>query len=181
MSILLTLLAPVAVVAVPSPPAPSLTFEARILAAHNAERARVGSPPLVWSADLARDAAVWAKHLAETGEFEHADDVPGRPPQGENLWMGTLGSYTPEDMVGSWIEERQLYTAGRFPNVSRSGNWIDVGHYTQLIWSRSREVGCARVANRSDDYLVCRYSPVGNIMGQPVVLQNARRTKRAKS
>ncbi len=176
MPILLSLLAPAAVAAMPAP-----SFEARILAAHNAERARVGSPPLAWSPDLARDAAAWARRLAATGQFEHADEMPGQPPQGENLWMGTRGAFPPEAMVGGWIAERRLFVDGRFPSVSRTGDWTDVGHYTQLIWSRTRDVGCARVANRDDDYLVCRYFPAGNVIGQPVSAAPRPQTKRRKS
>lgn len=142
------------------PPAPS--FEERLLDAHNAERVRVGVKPLVWSEKLAKDAAEWAKHQAETGTFEHADKTD----DGENLWMGTRNSYSAEDMVGAWIAEKASYKNGLFPDVSTTGNWLDVGHYTQLIWFNTISVGCARISNQKDDYLVCRYGPPGNWMGQ---------------
>jgi len=41
-----------------------------------------------------------------------------------------------------------------------------VGHYTQMIWRNTTEVGCA-VAERDDrQILVCRYSPPGNVRGE---------------
>ena len=40
------------------------------------------------------------------------------------------------------------------------------GHYTQVVWRNTREVGCAVARNGSDDFLVCRYWPSGNWMGQ---------------
>jgi len=42
-----------------------------MLDAHNAIRARVGVPPLVWSDQLARVAQEWANHLIDTGRFGH--------------------------------------------------------------------------------------------------------------
>ena len=46
-------------------------------------------------------------------------------------------------MVGSWIDEKRAFRPGVFPNVSRTGNWDDVAHYTQLIWKGTTRVGCA--------------------------------------
>ncbi len=154
-------------VAAPKPPMiSSENFEARILSAHNQERQRVGVKALVWSGKLAADAAIWARHLAATDTFDHAPDRAEGDEQGENLWMGTLGYYQPEAMVGTWVEERKMFKPGLFPNVSTTGNWVDVGHYTQLIWYNTAAVGCARAANRSDEFLVCRYGPPGNWMGE---------------
>jgi Cysteine-rich secretory protein family len=148
------------------PMIPVVSFEARILSAHNQERQRVGVKPLVWSSKLAADAAIWARHLAATDTFDHAPDRSEGDEQGENLWMGTRGYYTPEAMVGAWVEERKMFKPGLFPNVSITGNWTDVGHYSQLIWYNTTAVGCARAANRSDEFLVCRYGPPGNWMGE---------------
>lgn len=143
-------------------------FDARILAAHNAERERVGVLPLEWSDGLARDALVWAAYLAQTNRFEHAPE--GREPQGENLWMGTRKAYKPEEMVGMWVDEKKMYQPRRFPDVSTTGNWTEVGHYTQLIWSRTRKVGCGVASSTEWDVLVCRYSPPGNWMGEYAAL-----------
>lgn len=142
-------------------------FAPRILAAHNAERMRVGAPLLRWSTRLAADAQLWAKHLGAARLFAHAPE--GKTPFGENLWMGTRGAYQYEEMVQSWVDERSAYRDGPFPNVSRTSNWEDVGHYTQLIWANTREVGCALVSSIDDDYLVCRYDPAGNWMGERAI------------
>jgi hypothetical protein len=80
--------------------------------------------------------------------------------------MGTAGAYRIDDMVGAWIGERRLFRAGVFPDVSVTGNWIDVGHYTQMVASRSTRVGCAMRSGGGWTYLVCRYSPSGNVDGR---------------
>lgn len=150
-------------IAPPRSARPSDEIESRLLSAHNRERARVGSPPLAWSDELESEARRWAGELIATGRFAHDPSMHGH---GENLWAGWGGrEFTPEDMVGEWIAKRAQYRPGVFPNVSRTGNWVDVGHYTQVVWSGTTHVGCA-VATREDrSVLACRYSPPGNIDG----------------
>jgi uncharacterized protein YkwD len=158
--------APPPPIAIPTAPALPADLNQRLLAAHNRERASLGMPALVWSDTLSKDAAGWARHLADTDTFDHAPSGTGDKDQGENLWMGTKGAYSAEDMVGTWIAEKSIFKKGRFPNVSTTGNWADVGHYTQLIWHNTSAVGCSVVANQKDEYLVCRYGPPGNWMEQ---------------
>jgi hypothetical protein len=142
-------------------------IEARLLAAHNRERAALNVPALRWDAALAAAAAGYGPTLARLGRLEHSPRA-SRPTQSENLWMGPRGRYSPEQMVGSWIEERGHFRPGIFPDVSRTGNWLDVSHYTQLIWRGTTHVGCALHSDRRWDYLICRYSPKGNRDGQRV-------------
>lgn len=142
---------------------PSDEIERRLLQAHNLERGRAGAASLIWSDALEAEARSWAMTLIETGRFAHDTRPHGH---GENLWMGWgARHFTPEQMVDDWIEEREDYRPGAFPNVSRTGDWRAVGHYTQLIWRGTTHVGCA-VATRDDrSILACRYSPPGNIDG----------------
>ena len=141
-------------------------FDQRILAIHNDERLSLGVPPLRWSPELAASARDWANHLGRTGQFKHSLDEPGQTPEGENLWAGTKGHYSVEDMVGLWVAEKSDYKKGVFPNNSRSGNLDAVGHYTQLIWRDTRAVGCALARGEREDFLVCRYSEAGNVLGE---------------
>ncbi|SRR5665213_3669637 len=140
-------------------------FQMRILAAHNGERAALGLPPLIWDDALASHAAKWARHLVQIGTLEHSANE-ARPDEGENLWMGTAGAYDAEDMVGGWSSEKRDFRRGVFPNVSASGSWHDVGHYTQMIWRNTTEVGCAVASGGGYDVLVCRYAPPGNFVGE---------------
>jgi len=144
---------------------PERSFRERLLTAHNLERAQVGVEPLAWNAHLAASAQQWANHLAATGQFRHAPDVPADP-QGENLWAGTPGYYSLEDMVGAWSREKRYFRPGPFPANSTTGQWEDVGHYTQLVWRDTREVGCAQATGAGEAVLVCRYASPGNWRGE---------------
>lgn len=139
----------------------------RFLAAHNRERAFAGVPPLQWDRYLEASAASYARVLAATGRLQHSLKS-SRPGQAENLWMGTRGAYAPEHMVGNWAAERRFFRAGVFPYVSSTGNWLDVAHYTQMIWRSTTHVGCAVRSNGRMEFLVCRYSPKGNRDGQRI-------------
>lgn len=136
-----------------------------MIAVHNEARRQYGVPPLAWDETLARDAATYAQVLARTGRFVHASVPLRRAGQGENLFMGTRPAYSYPAMVRLWVEERRQFRPGRFPNVSRSGNWSAVAHYTQIVWPWTTRLGCALASNRSNDFLVCRYSPPGNVVG----------------
>lgn len=139
------------------------SFSQQILAAHNKYRAAAGVPPLDWSDNLAAGAREWAERLSENLDFEHS----GAPDQGENLWMGTAGVFTLTQMVDMWGHEKRYFRNGSFPDVSTTGNWFEVGHYSQMVWRDTISVGCGG-ATGSDGYyrLVCRYYPPGNVMGE---------------
>ena len=151
----------------------------RLLDAHNRERAEVGASPLQWDAELAAHAASYGPVLANLRQLVHSPR-DSRPGERENLamaWHGTLG---PEQLVGMWSREKDLLQPGAlglgcpvklgcmtFPAASRTGRWEDIAHYTQMVWPTTTRVGCAIFA-ADWDYLICRYSPPGNIDGKPV-------------
>jgi hypothetical protein len=142
------------------------SLDVRLLAAHNRERSALGLPALQWDPALAAEAAPWAARLARLGTLEHAPDTDEADPEGENLWLGTKGVYSPEQMVGLWIEEKAHYRPGPIPAVSRTGDFEDVGHYTQVVWRDTGRVGCALAGGGEDEVLVCRYRTAGNVEGE---------------
>ena len=149
----------------PAPRGAGLLRQA-MLDGHRAARAEVGLRPLVWDEGLAASALAYAQELARTGRFQHAEQPQGPTRQGENLWTGTRGAYRYSEMVDAWVAERRYFRNGVTPDFSTTGNYEDVAHYTQIIWRGSTAVGCALASSASDDYLVCRYSPPGNVVGQ---------------
>ena len=149
---------------------PSLSsFAQSILDVHNRERARLGSPALRWDPGLEAAAAAYARQLATGGSLAHASRA-GRANQRENLAMGMRG-WTATQMMQDWIEEKRNFIPGIFPDVSRTGQWSDVSHFSQMIWATTTSVGCGQASGAQWGYLVCRYSPPGNVDGKPVLRQ----------
>src|SRR5918993_2018697 len=93
----------------------------RILDSHNLERARVRVAPLQWDPQLAASAAAYGPMLASNGRLQHSPRAM-RPGQRENLWMGTRGFFSPEQMVGTWVDERRQFRPGIYPEVSKTGS-----------------------------------------------------------
>lgn len=123
--------------------------------AHNAVRAKVGVPPVVWSASLADVAQDWANHLIATGGLVHRPNDS----YGENLYAISGGTASPAQVVEYWAGEARGYDI-------RTNTCSGVcGHYTQVVWSKTRAVGCAVAADRRREVWVCNYDPPGNVVG----------------
>jgi len=138
-----------------------------VLGMHNEERESLGLAPLAWDSALAADAARYARQMAQTNIFRHSERTSRATPSGENLWMGSRGLYDYAVMVGSFLDERRYFQRdGKLPDLSSTGRWEDVGHYTQLMWRSTHKVGCALARGRSDEFMVCRYSEGGNVIGE---------------
>lgn len=152
-------------------------FAMTILEIHNRERALVGVPPLVWSDKLATDAKTWADNLATTHDFRHDTAHLGILGEGENLEWGVfyLAGHPPTaNLLDGWVNEKNYYQAWATNSLPKLANWTNwfPGHYNQMVWNTTKEVGCATGFTGLDPnnyrsvYLVCRYSPAGNMMGQ---------------
>ncbi|MGA2881480.1 MAG: CAP domain-containing protein [Bryobacteraceae bacterium] len=132
------------------------SFAREMLVAHNEIRARVDVPPLRWSDRLAARAEDWASHLLRERQFYHRP----KPVFGENLFEITGSRATPDEVVGDWASEARDYSYRA--NTCRAV----CGHYTQLVWSGTREVGCAVARDAGREVWVCNYDPPGNWIGE---------------
>lgn len=155
-----------------APPAshqgPALAAES--LAAHNRERRRLGVGDLSWDPQLAALADKWARHLCRGGKnpppLQHRPPVAGGP--GENLWEALTTEstqYAIDDAVKSWAGERKYYN-------QRSGQCQGgtCGHYTQLVWRATKQVGCGVATCPAGAFTAtvwaCNYAPAGNFVGE---------------
>jgi hypothetical protein len=138
-------------------------FISAILQAHAGYRSSLQEPALTWSVSLAKDTKVWAQHLASINKMDHDMSVRGR--EGENLFVSTANSFSYPEMVGMWGNEQKSFKYGVFPDCTTSRSAV-VGHYTQMVWKNTQSVGCALASNGQSDFLVCRYLPAGNIVGE---------------
>jgi len=132
------------------------SIETEMLAAHNSLRATLKIPPLTWSERLAARAQEWAATLLARGEFIHRP----RSAYGENLYDITGALASPERVVEAWASESRDYDYAT--NTCRNV----CGHYTQLVWSTTKEVGCGVARGSRREVWVCNYNPPGNYIGK---------------
>ena len=133
---------------------------------HNNARSEVGVSALKWSTELSKDASEWAAQMAKEDRMYHSENED-RPNQGENLFYTTArDSLTPARKASQlWYEEIELYTYS--PILSGENDFYAIGHYTQMVWNNTTEVGMAMaVSSSGKTYVAARYSPQGNFVGQ---------------
>ena len=137
-----------------------------ILNTHNQERSAVGVAPLTWSDNIAASAQAYADNLLSTGQLVHSTGTG----YGENLASGGGPEYATVDVLQQgWVNEKSNYNGAPVG----SGGPV-TGHYTQMVWSGTTEVGCGFASGTGGQYaqyggtnvLVCQYNPPGNYVGQ---------------
>ncbi|ODV93974.1 hypothetical protein PACTADRAFT_19980, partial [Pachysolen tannophilus NRRL Y-2460] len=130
------------------------TFASEILEEHNSKRALNQAPALTWNSTLETYAANYASEYdCSSGVLEHSDG-----PYGENLALG----YDTIPAVDAWYDEISLY------NFSDPGFSESTGHFTQVVWVSSVQLGCAYkdCGSYYGQYTICEYSPAGNVLGE---------------
>jgi pathogenesis-related protein 1 len=134
--------------------------EQAILSYHNEVRASVNVPPLIWSKMLSQHATAWGATLAAKGcSLDHSEDLN----YGENLFIGSasLNHEAVVEAAKSWESEKINYSG----EPLKKANSSQVGHYTQMVWRNTTELGCAKVACNNEVIVVCNYNPAGNQLG----------------
>ncbi|KAJ5357686.1 hypothetical protein N7541_004844 [Penicillium brevicompactum] len=103
-------------------------FKKEMLDVSNDYRQQHSAKPLVWNDTLAEYSKKWA---------ESCDFVHSHGPYGENL---AYGFNTSDAAVKAWGDEREFYNFTLPTGFAKA-----TGHFTQLVWKASRQVGCAAV------------------------------------
>jgi len=112
---------------------------------------------LTWSKSLEHTAQIHANTLARSNTFRHSGTK-----NGENLFA-TSGKGGYVSALNAWYGEKKDYSLG----TNRCKPSKVCGHYTQLVWKDTKEVGCAQAKSSSGGtFIVCQYSPPGNYRGQ---------------
>ena len=147
------------------------TSQNTILDVHNRMRAAVGVPPLTWSDSVAAGAQYWADYMLSTGVYKHSspEQLNG---QGENMVAGMGANYPLLDMIHGWVNEEQNYHGQPIEGTLGAPD-ATYGHYTQMVWNGTTEIGCGYATNDQSTYFVCRYFPAGNVFGQMAYGQGA--------
>lgn len=162
--------------ATPAPGTGEPASLAGIVLKHNEWRATVSLcnplPNLIWKQALADTAAAWIAQCKDTDGNGLIDHNPNRGvghpyPVGENVFgtSGNAGSGTAAQAVKLWGDEVAFYDYAS--NSCAPGKVC--GHYTQIVWRKTLEVGCAIGVCSNMQFktsVVCNYGPAGNFIGQ---------------
>ena len=136
-------------------------------------------PALQWNAKLAQV----AQQHANKCQFQHNDNAQADYVAlgGENIYVGeniaahwfytadgSMADYA-QKQVQLWWDEHSVWHY----QAINSSNITATGHFTQMIWANTVEVGCAmahcpQLNGLSNDayFGVCNYGPGGNYLGQ---------------
>ncbi|KAH8334327.1 hypothetical protein KR059_009026 [Drosophila kikkawai] len=149
-------------------------FLKEVLNASNKFRAMHGCPALTVNPELNKLAQEWAnvlkvltifclfishlyflQHLRDNNIMQHRPN----PKYGENIFLSGGMDVAGDLPVEMWYREMSSYDFNKAEFVAKSG------HFTQLIWKASKEMG-AGVARKDDrTWVVCNYNPPGNVGG----------------
>ena len=141
------------------------SFGKALLAEHNRLRKKHASPAMKWSPAAAAKAEVWAKHLAGSGTLQHGNHEG----MGQNLAYKMGQDLTAQDVASMWYGEISDY------NFSNPGFKSSTGHFTQMVWASSLQIGAAKSVRGNQSYVVANYFPPGNITNDGQFEKNVKR------
>ncbi|KAF2221465.1 CAP domain-containing protein [Elsinoe ampelina] len=182
------------------------TYQQAVLNHHNYHRANHSAPDIAWSQSLADTALKIAKtcvyeHNTEMdgGGYGYVSSFPPFPPHFlpnsttsprfpnhsyvlklttciQNIAAGIVAgkiSTILSDMFYNGEVEAYGGVYGQNPSMTNFGTW---GHFSQMVWKSTTEVGCATydcgssatgvLKNYGGIFTVCNYNPAGNYQGQ---------------
>ncbi|KAL5002580.1 CAP domain-containing protein [Aspergillus recurvatus] len=146
-------------------------YQSNVLYSHNVHRANHSSPDVAWSSDLESSAQV----LASRCVYEHDTSINGGG-YGQNIGYGTSADEVAVMISNLMYNDEMGYYENLYgqatPDMSLFEKW---GHFSQIVWKGTTEVGCATVSCPSlgnvdsasaVPFTVCNYSPAGNYDGE---------------
>ena len=135
-------------------------YKIKALLKHNELRNKHGSPELQMNEELNKKAQEYAEKLLNNkNEKIISFNIYKDSFFGENIIISEKES--PENICQKWYNEIVNY------NFNIKKYQKDTGHFTQMIWKKTKEVG---FGFHFDDYnnfcMVAYYYPAGNIFGE---------------
>ena len=131
----------------------------QLLTSHNKYRKNHQADKMTRNTEIEDIAQEYAEHLASIQGFVHSDNKYKGQGLGENIYWAYNIELTGEVVTKDWYSEIKNY------DFSTPGFKQGTGHFTQVVWKSSKEIGCG--FGESDGYyVVCNYYPAGNFHGQ---------------
>ncbi|XP_064091708.1 uncharacterized protein LOC135205271 [Macrobrachium nipponense] len=181
--------------------------KAIILATHNNHRVTIakgletrGDPgpqpaganirELVWNDELAKVAQAWAAQCPNGHDSYANRRICSRSYSvGQNIYYywGFDANTAWKNAIDAWYAEvvdMPSYVVDSFTSSVPSGRVI--GHYTQVLWAKTNEIGCGGVHYSTtlgattypqSKIYVCNYGEAGNFLSQPVYIKGTAATQ----
>jgi len=121
-----------------------------------------------WDISLANLAQVWVQYLAATNTFDHdcnscrllSNNVSISV--GQNLYFSENVAYDTvniwiQSILNGWYGEKSNFEYGATYG-SLTGNFGEVGHYTQMVTASVSRIGCGMAQANSKLYVACNYA-----------------------
>ncbi|XP_029044436.2 venom allergen 3-like isoform X5 [Osmia bicornis bicornis] len=126
-------------------------------------------PKLVWDNELAQIAQRWAIQCENIVDgCRHVDRFLVGQNSARKETTGNVTA-TPSDMVDIWYKQVGNMDRNKVSGLTSTSG---VSAYTQLVWAKTKFIGCGKIAYNvsSHEYysVVCNYGPSGNFMPEPV-------------
>ena len=144
------------------------TFYTNLVNRHNELRKKHNAGALTKLADIATLAQETADKCKSAGGLQHSGNSYNGQWMGQNLYV--MGGATPTgaQVADSWYSENKDYN---YDTGKAKTNGAVIGHFTQLVWKASKQIGCAVAIGswsgyNPSYYVCCNYFPGGNVLGQ---------------
>ncbi|CAL7938014.1 unnamed protein product [Xylocopa violacea] len=126
---------------------------------------------MVWDNNLAR----WAQRWVNQCQYKQADcvdDVEGgtkvRQLGAINITTDAVPYMLPTDLIKRFYDQVKDMDRNQVPNYTQRKNMA----YTQLVWAKTNKFGCGKIIHQVEinwvTFLMCFYSPAGNVIGESV-------------
>jgi hypothetical protein len=153
---------------------PGEDFVQNSLYHHNVHRANHSAPDVSWSESLASS----AQELANSCNYGHNTEIGGGG-YGQNIAMyaatndlGTEVQFIRTSITEYWYNKEIDLYGNAYGSEPGMGGFHEWGHFSQIVWKGTTQVGCAvaycgsGLASYPGYYSVCNYSPPGNYQGE---------------
>ena len=135
------------------------TLRNNCLTRHNGYRKKHQVSNLTRNSAIETIAQNYSEKLAKSGDFYHSGNTFNGNPLGENLYWTSGSTVNGNSPVDSWYNEVVDY------NFNNPGFSSATGHFTQLVWKGSKNLGCGFACGQGC-VVTCNYYPAGNYLGE---------------
>lgn len=143
------------------------------LETHNMYRARHGTPPMALTQDLVTRAQQCAQYYAGKDTIDHS--CPHKNGAGENLYLAFGG--TPDAVQHVEAATQGWYNEIKDYDFDNPGFDYKSGHFTQLVWKASTQLGIGFVTKNNKHFVVALYKEHGNLNTREAFRENVPRPR----